>query len=101
MKKEITKIFAPLLVVLIATSFFGAFSASVAGQTAAAQDNVPAPTPATGSTPPLDASQTAAAQEKAMNIIKNVMSVDLSKYTIELEINTKWMGHHYPRIIEK
>jgi hypothetical protein len=87
-QKYLTKIFAPLLVVLIATSFFGAFSASVAGQTAVAQDNVPAPTPATGSTPPLDPSQTAAAQEKAMDIIKNVMSVDLSKYTIELQINS-------------
>lgn len=88
MKKEITKIFAPLLVLLIATSFFGAFSASVAGQTAAAQGNVPAPTPATGTTPPLDPSQTAAAQEKAMKIIKDVMSVDLSKYKIELKINS-------------
>jgi hypothetical protein len=51
--------------------------------------NVPAPTPATGSnTSPLDTSQTTAAQEKAMDIIKNVMSVDLSKYTIELKINS-------------
>ncbi|HSV49138.1 MAG TPA: hypothetical protein VLH35_02395 [Candidatus Acidoferrales bacterium] len=88
MKKEITKIFAPLLVLLIATSFFGVFSASVAGQTAAAQDTVPAPTPATGTTPPLDPSQTAAAQEKAMKIIRDVMSVDLSKYKVELKINS-------------
>jgi hypothetical protein len=92
MKKEIAKIFAPLLVVLIATSFFGAFSASVAGQTAAAQDKVPVPTPATGSNTLLDPSQTAAAQEKAMDIIKNVMSVDLSKYTIELQINSIMNG---------
>jgi hypothetical protein len=51
--------------------------------------NVPVPTPATGSnTSPLDASQTAVAQEKAMGIMKNVLSADLSKYTIELKINS-------------
>ena len=88
-QKYLTKIFAPLLVVLIATSFFGAFSALVAGQTTAAQDNTLVPIPAKGSsTQPLDASQTAAAQVKAMNFIENVMSVDLSKYTIDLQISS-------------
>ncbi|MCW4004128.1 MAG: hypothetical protein NWE95_09490 [Candidatus Bathyarchaeota archaeon] len=90
MKKQnyLTKIFAPLLVVLIATSFFGAFSALVAGQKNAAQDNTLTPIPARPSTQPLDAGQTAAAQDKAMNFIENVLSVDLSKYTIELKISS-------------
>ena len=88
-QKYLTKIFAPLLVVLIATSFFGAFSAPVAGQTTAPQNNTLVPIPAKGpSTQPLDAGQTAAAQDKAMNFIENVMSVDLSKYTIDLQISS-------------
>ncbi|MDR2719391.1 MAG: hypothetical protein LBC03_01115, partial [Nitrososphaerota archaeon] len=70
-------------------SFFGAFQVSVTCQTVAAQDNVLSPKPPTGSNiPPLDPSQTAVAQKKAMGIIQNVMSVDLSKYTIELVINS-------------
>ena len=66
--------------------FLGPFSAPVAGQTTTTQDNTLTPTPAKGpSTQPLDPSQTTAAQDKAMNIIENVMSVDLSKYTIDLQ----------------
>ena len=85
-QKYLTRFFAPLLGLLIATSFFGAFSDLVAGQTTATQDNTLVPIPKKESnTPPLDPSQTAAAQDKAMNFIKNVMSVDLSKYTIELK----------------
>ncbi len=88
MKKTLIKIFAPLLVVLLAVSFFGAFSASAAGQTTS-QDSALVPEPAKGSnTSPLDAGQTVVAQEKAMTIITNVMAVDLSKYTIELQINS-------------
>ncbi|MDR1993050.1 MAG: hypothetical protein LBQ98_06085 [Nitrososphaerota archaeon] len=88
MKNHLIKIFASLLVVLIVASFFVAFLASVAGQTTA-QDNALVLYPPTGSnTPQLDAGQTAVAQEKAMAIIENVMSVDLSKYTIELQINS-------------
>jgi hypothetical protein len=88
-QKYLTKFFAPLLVVLIATSFFGAFSALVAGQTTAAQDDTLVPIPKKESnTPPLDPSQAAAAQNKAMNFIENVLSADLSKYTIELKINS-------------
>ncbi|MDR0372216.1 MAG: hypothetical protein LBI79_01435 [Nitrososphaerota archaeon] len=61
MQKHLTKIFTPLLVVLMVTSFFGA-----------------SPSPAAGQTP--------AAQDKTLDIIENVLSVDLSKYTIELKI---------------
>ncbi|MDR0373146.1 MAG: hypothetical protein LBI79_06275 [Nitrososphaerota archaeon] len=88
MNKYLTKFFAPLLIVLLTASLFGAFSAPVVGQTTT-QDNALVPEPVTGSsTSPVDAEQTAAAQEKAMSIIKNVLSVDLSKYTIELQINS-------------
>ena len=58
MKKQLTKIFAPLLIALIAASF-GAFPAAYAEQTTA--------------------------QDKAMDIIENVLSVDLSKYIISLK----------------
>src|SRR5690554_6047574 len=58
MKKQLTKIFAPLLIALIAASF-GAFPAVYAQQTTA--------------------------QDKAMDIIENVLSADLSKYTISLK----------------
>ena len=85
MKKQIIKKIIPLLAVLIAYSFFGAISVSFADQTVMAQD-IPIPKPPTGSTtPPLDPSQTVAAQEKALNIIQNVLSVDLTKYTLELD----------------
>jgi hypothetical protein len=85
-QKKLSKIFVPLLVVLIASSFFGTISTLVTGQTTATQDNTLIPTPKQeSSTQPLDTSQTAAVQDKAMNFIKNVMSVDLSKYAIELE----------------
>ena len=89
MKQHLTKNFALLLVVLLAMSFFGAFSTLLANQTVVAQENRLTPKPPTGTnTPPLNPSQTVAAQEKAMDIIQNVMSVDLSKYTIELKINS-------------
>lgn len=85
-QKKLTKFFVPLLVVLMVTSFFGTISVLVTGQTTATQDNTLVPTPKQeSSTQLLDAGQTALAQDKAMNFIKNVMSVDLSKYTIELK----------------
>ena len=84
-KEYLTKIFALVLVVLIVTSFFGIFSTLVAGQTTADQDNTLIPIPARPNTQPLDAGQTDAAQDKAMDMIKNVMSVDLSKYNIRLQ----------------
>jgi hypothetical protein len=89
--KKNSKKFVPLLAVLIAFSFFGAFSASFADQTVMAQDLMPKP-PTGPNTPPLDPSQTAAAQEKAMNIIQNVIQADSSKYTIELKINSMMDG---------
>lgn len=58
MKIQLTKIFAPLLVALIAASFV-AFPAAYAEQTTT--------------------------QDKAMDIIENVLSVDLSKYIISLK----------------
>jgi hypothetical protein len=76
MKKHLIKLFAPLLVVLLAASFFGAFSAPVAGQT---------------NTPPLEPSQIVA-QDKAMDFMKNVLPVDLSKYTINLRSNSIMYG---------
>jgi hypothetical protein len=62
------------------------FSAPVAGQAGDAQDNTLTPIPAKGSsTQPLDAGDTVAAQDKAVNFIENVLLVDLSKYAIELK----------------
>ena len=109
MNKYLTAFFASLLVVLITCSFFGGCSTPFVGQTVAAQENLipkqptglptpplnPSqtiaaqdliPEPPTGSTnPPLDPSQTAAAQEKALNIMRNVICVDFSKYNLVLE----------------
>ncbi len=58
MKKRLTNFFAPMLIALIATSI-GAFPIAYAEQTTA--------------------------QDKAMDIIENVLSADLSKYTISLK----------------
>jgi len=63
MKKHLTKLFAPLLVVLLVASFFGAPTSPVAGQTQTAQD-------------------------KAATILENVLSVDLSKYTPDIKIGS-------------
>jgi hypothetical protein len=87
MKQHLSKIFAPLLVVLFALSFL-AFSAPIVHQTVAAQDALLTPEPPKGPKPTLDPSQTAAAQEKAIAIIQNVMMVDLSKYALELKSNS-------------
>jgi hypothetical protein len=82
----LVKIFVTLLVVLTAASFFEAFTAIVGGQTVAAQDDTLVPIPKKESNiPTLDLSQTATAQNKAMNFIEKVLSVNLSKYTIELK----------------
>lgn len=58
MKKQLTKIFIPLLIALIATSLWASLTAY--------------------------AEQTTA-QDKALDIVENVISVDLSKYTISLK----------------
>lgn len=85
-QKKLTKIFVSLLIVLIATSFFVTTSALVTGQTTATQNDTLVPIPKKESnTQPFDASQTVAVQDKAMNFMMNVMSVDLSKYAIELK----------------
>jgi hypothetical protein len=90
MKKPLIKSLAPLLMVLLAVSFFGAFSASVAGQTTVNQDNTLhlTPIPANPSTSqPLESSQIAA-QDKAMDFMKNMLPVDLSKYSITIKSNS-------------
>lgn len=94
MKKHLIKSFTPFLVVLLAASFFGAFSGPVAGQTTADQDNtLPlTPIPANPSTPkPLEPSQIAA-QDKAMDFMKNMLPVDLSKYSITVRSNSIMNG---------
>ena len=62
MKKQLTKIFVTVLVVLLTASFFGAFSAPVAGQTTTDQ-------------------------EKAMDFTENVLLINLSKYKVNLTID--------------
>jgi len=84
MKKRLTKLFALLFVVLITMSFFGALSTPFANQTVMAQYDL-SPIPPRGTNPPLDPSQTLAAQEKALNIMRNVISIDFSKYTLTLD----------------
>jgi len=84
-QKYLIKIFTPLLVTLFALSFFGAISNPVTGQTITQRDALTPQPPKGPSTQPLDASQTVAAQEKARDIIENMLSVDLSKYTLELQ----------------
>jgi len=85
-QKYLIKMFTPLLVTLITLSFFGIFQVSVTSQTVVAQENLLTPKPVKETnTPPMDPSQTVAAQEKAMDIIENVMSVDLSKYVIDIQ----------------
>jgi hypothetical protein len=82
MKKHLTKIFTILLAMLLVSSFFGAFTIPFADQTAIAQEDL-IPEPPTGYTPPpLDPNKIAAAQEKALNIIQNVIMVDFSKYNL-------------------
>ncbi|MCL2134057.1 MAG: hypothetical protein FWH37_00635 [Candidatus Bathyarchaeota archaeon] len=89
MKKQLTKFFTTLLAVLIVMSFFGAFQTPVANQPVAAQENLLAPEPPKGTTtPPLNPNQTTTAQEEAVNIIQNVMQLDLSKYNLNLKINS-------------
>ncbi|MDR2202924.1 MAG: hypothetical protein LBE76_01185 [Nitrososphaerota archaeon] len=89
MKKCLIKIFTSLFVVLFVVSFFGTIQVPIVNQTVTAQENFLAPKPPTGpNTPPLDPSQTIAAQEKALNIIQNVIQTDLSKYNLELKINS-------------
>jgi len=94
MKKHLINFFAPLFVVLLAVSFFGAFSTSVAGQTTAGQDStLPfTPIPVYPSTPkPLEPSQIAA-QDNAMDFMKNMLPVDLAKYSITLRSNSIMNG---------
>ena len=65
MQKHLTKNFTPLLaVVLLVGSLFGAVLSPATGQT----------------------TTTTAVQDKAIDIIENVLSVDLSKYSLELKI---------------
>lgn len=60
MKKQLIKIFVSLLVALIATSLAGVFPARAADQTT----------------------------DKYIDFMENVLSVDISKYTITLEVNS-------------
>jgi hypothetical protein len=91
MKKYLTKFFVPLLVVLLVFSFFGAFSSPIAGQTTT-PDNLSTPEPVKEpNTPPLEPSQIVA-QEKAMDFMKKMLPVDLSKYSINLRSNSIMYG---------
>ena len=91
MKKHLMKIFAPLFVVLLASSFFGAFSAPVAGQTTVT-DNLATPEPPTGTNIlSLEPSQIVA-QDKAMDFMKKMLPVDLSEYTIKIKSNSIMRG---------
>ncbi|MDR2203022.1 MAG: hypothetical protein LBE76_01705 [Nitrososphaerota archaeon] len=89
MEKQLTKIFASLLTLLIAASLI-VFPTTVTNQTVTAQEPpLPEliPEPPTGSSIPqfVDPKLTAAAEKKATNIIQNVISVDLTKYTLQLQ----------------
>jgi len=66
MKKYLTKLFTPLLVVLLVTPFFGAFLTPVTGQTIN--------------------------QDKALAFMENMLPVDLSRYSINLVNDSTMYG---------
>jgi hypothetical protein len=91
MKKHLSKIFTTLLGMLIVVSFFGIFSVQAAGQIFA-QNNILTPEPQKGlDNPPLEPSQIVA-QEKAMGFLKNMLPIDLQKYSINLRSNSIMYG---------
>jgi hypothetical protein len=95
MKKQMTKIIATLFAILIVTSLTTFFTPIV--NQATAQDNIPPPTPATGTnTSPPNTDQPTADQEKAMYFMENLIPIDLSKYTIQLK--NEWTTDKIPSL---
>jgi len=91
MKKYLIKFFAPLLVVLLIASFFGAISAPVVGQPTTI-DNMTTPEPVKEpNTQPLEPGQIVA-QDIAMDFMKTVLPIDLSKYSINIRSNSIMYG---------
>jgi len=87
MKKRLISFFVPLFVVLLVASFFGSNIGQVISQ-----DNFSPPTPANPTSAPSLVPDQIVAQDKAMDFMKNMIPVDLSKYTISIKSNSIMYG---------